>query len=318
MTIVDNYFPFDSGAGAVATAARWRLMARLWSSTGVIPLFLNSLAPTIAGSVVTIAPGAVWIDGYYGESDSPKTLSVSGNGMVVARMDPTAREILFVFVPNQTTPTRDQNGIYEVPLMQITGGSTGTDIRLFAVEAATAVPTGTIFDYAGATIPSGWLLCDGSLVSRTTYAALYGILGGAWGANDGSTNFKLPDMRGRTTFGTGLVGSNAQPGLILTGTGGEQNHTLTDAELAAHNHTGGTGPMNQNQSHYHSIPGYEFLIGTVGAGPYGTPNNPPYASYTPNTSTVNTDHAHTVSSDGGNSPHNNMPPFIVVNKMIKT
>ena len=121
MTIVDNYFPFDSGPGQTATAARWRLMARLWSSTGVIPLFLSAMAPTIAGSVVTVGTGAVWIDGYYGESDSPKTVGVSGNGMVVAQMDPNARQITIKFISGQSTPTRNLNGIYEVPIVQVTG-----------------------------------------------------------------------------------------------------------------------------------------------------------------------------------------------------
>lgn len=139
MTIVDNYFPFDgTGPGATATAARWRLMARLWSGSGVVPLFLNSLRPSIAGSVVTIATGAVWIDGYYGEIDAPKSVSVSGNGMVVARMDPAARQIALYFVANQTVPVQNLTGNYEIPLMQVTG-STGKDIRQFAAPIGTPV-----------------------------------------------------------------------------------------------------------------------------------------------------------------------------------
>lgn len=131
MTIVDNYFPFDTGPGSSATAARWRLMARLFNGSGVIYNFLNALAPSIAGSVVTVQPGAVWIDGYYGEIDSPKGVGVTGNGMVVARMDPTARQVVLMFVANQTVPTQNKSGIYEVPIMQVTG-ATGRDIRQFA------------------------------------------------------------------------------------------------------------------------------------------------------------------------------------------
>jgi hypothetical protein len=131
MTVVDNYFPFDTGSGASATPARWRLMARLWYSSGVVPGYLNACVPSISGSVVTIQSGAMWIDGYYGESDSPKTVGVSGNGMVVARMDPTARSIAFYYVAGQSVPTQNPNGIYEIPIMQVTG-ATGTDIRRFS------------------------------------------------------------------------------------------------------------------------------------------------------------------------------------------
>jgi hypothetical protein len=110
-------------------------MARLFYGSGVVYNYLNSLAPSLSGSVVTIQPGAAWIDGYYGESDSPKTVAVSGNGMVVVRMDPTARQIIFMFVANQTTPTQSLSGIYEIPIMQVTG-STGKDIRQFSSPAS--------------------------------------------------------------------------------------------------------------------------------------------------------------------------------------
>lgn len=63
--------------------------------------------------------------------------------------------------------------------------------------------TGIIFDYAGSSIPSGWLDCDGSAVSRTTYAALFTAIGTTWGVGNGSTTFNLPDLRGRYTVGAG-------------------------------------------------------------------------------------------------------------------
>lgn len=59
------------------------------------------------------------------------------------------------------------------------------------------VPAGTILPFGGATAPAGWLLCDGSAVSRTTYAALFSSISTAWGYGDNSTTFNLPDMRGR-------------------------------------------------------------------------------------------------------------------------
>lgn len=69
------------------------------------------------------------------------------------------------------------------------------------------VPSGTVIAFAGATAPSGWLLCNGSAISRTTYSALFTAIGSAHGSGDGSTTFHLPDYRGRFLRGVdGLAG----------------------------------------------------------------------------------------------------------------
>lgn len=139
MTLLDNYYPFDTGAGASATPSRWRAMARYFYGSGIIPTIGNQLRGTLAGSVVTIQTGGGWFDGFYGENDSNKNVSVSGNGMVVARMDPNARTISFVFVPNQTVPTQSLTGLFELPILQISG-TTATDIRQYS----TALPSHTV------------------------------------------------------------------------------------------------------------------------------------------------------------------------------
>jgi hypothetical protein len=133
MSLTDNYFPFDTGPGAGATPDRWRRMARNFYGSGVVPGYLNQCIPSLAAGVVTIGTGAMWIDGFYGENTVAKTVGVSGNGMVVGRMDPTGRTIQYLFVPNQTVPSQaGVTGIYEIPIMQVAGGTTGTDIRQFA------------------------------------------------------------------------------------------------------------------------------------------------------------------------------------------
>lgn len=76
---------------------------------------------------------------------------------------------------------------------------------------AAAVPAGCIMPFAGpvANIPAGWMLCDGTAISRTTYANLYNVIGVAWGTGDGSTTFNLPDLRGmflRGVAGTDTIG----------------------------------------------------------------------------------------------------------------
>jgi microcystin-dependent protein len=86
---------------------------------------------------------------------------------------------------------------------KLNGALTSLSARLDALEGkapapgAVAPPPGTIVAFAGATIPAGWKLCDGSTVNRADNAALFGAIGTAWGNGDGTTTFNLPDLRGR-------------------------------------------------------------------------------------------------------------------------
>lgn len=75
------------------------------------------------------------------------------------------------------------------------------------------VPAGTMQMFAGNTIPAGWLLCDGSAVSRTNYAKLFSAIGTTWGAGDGSTTFNLPNTIGRFAEGAATSGSYKSAGL---------------------------------------------------------------------------------------------------------
>lgn len=68
-------------------------------------------------------------------------------------------------------------------------------IEDFAFSIYTSlIPVGAVLPYAGATPPTGWLLCNGAAVSRTTYATLYQIIGTAYGSGDGTTTFNLPSF----------------------------------------------------------------------------------------------------------------------------
>jgi len=69
--------------------------------------------------------------------------------------------------------------------------------------ASPSLPAGSLMDFAGTSAPTGWLLCDGSAVSRTTYSALFSAISTTWGSGDGSTTFNVPDFRGRATIGSG-------------------------------------------------------------------------------------------------------------------
>jgi len=86
--------------------------------------------------------------------------------------------------------------------------------QLLAAIRALGTPVGAVQSYAGATAPAGWLICHGQAVSRATYAALFAVVGTAFGAGDGSTTFNAPDLRGE--FIRGLdAGRNVDPSRVL-------------------------------------------------------------------------------------------------------
>lgn len=92
-----------------------------------------------------------------------------------------------------------------------------------AAPAAQAVPTGGLMMWGTAAAPTGYLMCDGSAVSRATFAALFAVIGATFGGGDGVTTFNVPDMRGRFPLGTATAGT----GSVLGGTGGAIDHTHT-------------------------------------------------------------------------------------------
>jgi microcystin-dependent protein len=96
-------------------------------------------------------------------------------------------------------------------------------------------PTGSLLDYPGLIAPDGWLTCNGSAVNRTTYAALYSVIGNTFGAGDGLTTFNLPDFRGRFALGAGWG-----PGLSARNVGeagGFENITLSVSQMPVHSHS---------------------------------------------------------------------------------
>jgi len=199
-----------------------------------------------------------------------------------------------------------------------------------AFNPANAVPSGSVIPFAGSTAPSGWIICDGSAISRTTFATLFALIGTTYGAGNGSTTFNIPDLRGRLVAGfdsanaTGRLTSSATGGVsasALGNAGGEQAHSLSSTELASHNHSVSGNTGGESVSHTHSV----SVPGTTGGGAStiaqvlaGTNTAPFSASVGSN----NNDHTHsfnvTSGSAGSGSAHNNVQPTLIMNYIIKS
>ena len=160
-----------------------------------------------------------------------------------------------------------------------------------APQMASGIPTGSIITFVGTIAPSGWLLCDGTEFNRSIYPDLFAVIGTAYGAGDGSTTFGLPDLRGRMALGLDNMGGTSADRVTniqadaMGGADGEENHLLTVEELAAHTHTVEIGSLTLAD-------GWEDAT-TTNSGPI------------------------TSSSTGGDQAHNNMPPFMALNYLIK-
>jgi microcystin-dependent protein len=108
-------------------------------------------------------------------------------------------------------------------------------------QASDVFLPGLVIPYAPtAAPPTGWLLCTGQAVSRTTYAALFAAIGTTYGSGDGSTTFNVPDMRGRFPAGADDMGTTrgaaGRIGTAMGASGGSQKKQLTSAHLPSHGH----------------------------------------------------------------------------------
>ena len=129
-------------------------------------------------------------------------------------------------------------------------------------NALEVFPKGMITPFGGssASVPTGWFLCDGSAVSRTTYSALFAVIGTTYGTGDNTTTFNLPDLLGRVPMGAGS-GTGLTARTLGTELGSEST-TLTSAHIPQHDHTynishdhGGFDTVGGEGNHAHDLNG---------------------------------------------------------------
>jgi microcystin-dependent protein len=220
----------------------------------------------------------------------------------------------------------------------------------FAPTTALNQVVGAIVDYAGATAPSGWLLCFGQAISRTTYSALFQAISTTYGVGDGSTTFNVPDCRGRVAAGKDDMGGadaarlsgGISARVTLGGTGGAPTTTLSTANLPAHSHTvsdPGHTHSYFDPSHTHATtdPSHAHATNAItaggasaqGPGGQGVSTGPSGASVTASFTGLSINGAfvgisiqnaatgiNSTNNTGGGNAFPAVPPAIIFNKII--
>jgi microcystin-dependent protein len=177
-------------------------------------------------------------------------------------------------------------------------------------------PSGSVSLYAGATAPTGWLLCDGSAVSRTTYAELYAVVGDQYGSGDGSTTFNVPNLKGKVPVGLDTGDGDFA---TLAQTGGAKTHTLTESEIPSHNHNASTNAQSTSNSGNSNTYTSAGLDNTNNAAKNSTGNqsanhthngtsgnnsaNHTHGSFNTNAHNINYNHSHNNNTQSANHTH---------------
>lgn len=203
----------------------------------------------------------------------------------------------------------------------------------FAINYNYVNPTGSIICFAGQLVPPGWVLCDGSEISKSEYPTLFSVIGNTYGTPANTNNFILPNLQQRIPLGKS-IGNN------LGDHSGNSNITLSTNQLPLHNHTATTDSSGSHthtatdSGHSHSYSDAYFAENSGGLqNVYGTSagtdndNDYKYRTPTPTTSSgyanitvaSNGSHTHTFTTDstGNGASINIMNPYLVLNYLIK-
>jgi microcystin-dependent protein len=184
----------------------------------------SSMVETTWGEIASIAADGKTAGAYlYGETDGayisggfrvPETMYVTLGDKVRVAMDYATgdRWIEEINVPSA----------YKKLAFSPTDGTILTGDGTVPPTAFSGTPSGAVMAYAGSAAPSGWLLADGTAVSRTTYADLFAVVGTTYGVGDGSTTFNLPNLKGRFPVGRDAAQTEFD---TLAETGGAKTHT---------------------------------------------------------------------------------------------
>lgn len=247
--------------------------------TGALALSSSSGAVSITGTTVSLT-GTVNVVGGVIKNNGGASVTVP----TVATTGPTSQAT----INNQALICSTAGVQSYSALAQPTADGVAGDVMQTngsaVLSMAAAPPTGSMVIWTTTSAPSGYLECDGSAVSRTTYARLFAVIGTTFGVGNGTTTFNLPQTQRQVIVGRGGTAVNASLANTLGSQYGEEQHTLVQAEIPAHTH----GSVVSSSSGANTISG----SGTVGVGSTG--------------------------SYGGGGAHNNLQPSLVLMYIIKT
>jgi microcystin-dependent protein len=268
------------------------------------------------GTAVTIPNGTtaqVYCDGtnfFSSQTGSAGNFNVNGNltvgGTTALSSALTGTTGVFSGAISSVSPT-----FTGTPTAPTAGAGTNTtQIATTAFVLANGTPTGGLIMWGTGTAPTGWLLCAGAAVSRTTYAALFAVVGTTFGVGDGSTTFNLPNYTNRMPYGT-----------TVATTGGS-----ADAVVVAHTHTGSTSTASLTGNVYgiseSFASGGGATDGIFTKGGAFTVNLTPVANDPGNAGSFSIDashsHSFTTGSSGVSGTNANLPPYLGINFIIKT
>ena len=256
----------------------------------------------VSGTVVTIPNGVtaqVYTDGtnfYSAQTGSAGNFTVNGNLTAAGVKDTGALSAASLTVSGATSlATGSISGIMTGPTA--TPGTNTTQLATTAfVIANPTVLSGSIQMWPTATAPSGYLLCAGAAVSRTTYAALFAVISTTFGVGDGSTTFNLPDYTGRSPLG-------ANGSYALASTGGS-----ADAVVVSHTHTATV----TDPGHLHGSV-FQPSGSTLGDGRFSN-----ISSMDGVTGSATTGISVANSTTGVSGTGANLQPYLAINFIIKT
>lgn len=181
--------------------------------------------------------------------------------------------------------------------------SGGTEIINNGELLEGGIPTATIVPWTDSSVPSGFLECDGTAVSRTTYSALFAIVGTTYGAGNGSTTFNLPDLQDNVPVGKSGSKALASTGGANTVTsagnvaGSTANATLSTAQLASHSHSAAITSGRRNDS-----PAPNSLAASSNTGNAGSGSG----------------HSHNMSANFSGNATSVVQPYLALIYIIKT
>ena len=269
------------------------------------------------GEGTEAASGHQHVQGLYNIIDTEgKYLDIVGNGTSTKRSNATTVDTEGnawyagnVYVGSTSGTNRDDGSkklitLDEIPiasseslgLVKVGSGlGIGTDGTLNVTGGASGIineiPIGGVVEYPiNGVIPDGWLECDGSVVSRTTYSALFAKIGTEFGEGDGNTTFGLPNMKGRVAVGLDTSDNDFN---VIGKTGGEKTHNLDLEELPGDVVAGGTSNKAWAVAAWGDFSGSAYPVTTI--------NN------------ENNQLTHGINYQ----PHNNLQPYFVTKFIIK-